>query len=213
MGTCGRQGGLMRGYDAMAAAVAAEGVEVVFGVLGASNDRMVHELVHRHGVRFVAARHEQGAVGMADGYGRATGRVGVATCEKGPGLTNTATAMTAARLSHSPVLLIAGDKVAGSRFGNMDIDQPPLIQATAGALQQVSTPASMAAEVQAAFRHVRLGLGPMALNVPMSLSESEMPEGWRYVPAAGSTAPAQAPVPDPRRVAAVASLLERSERP
>ena len=203
----------MRGFEAIAAAVAAEHVEVLFGVLGGSNDRMVHALVHEHSVRFVAARHEQGAVGMADGYSRATGRIGVATCEKGPGLTNTATAMTAARLSGSPVLLIAGDKVAGSRFGNMDIEQQPVIQATAGAFQQVNTPASMAAEVQAAFRHVRLGLGPMVLNVPTSLSESEVAEGWEYVPSAHALAPAQAPAPDPARVAAVAELLGRSRRP
>lgn len=203
----------MRGFEAMAAGVAAEGVEVLFGVLGGSNDRMVHELVHRHGVRFVAARHEQGAVGMADGYSRATGRIGVATCEKGPGLTNTATAMTAARLSGSAVLLIAGDKVAGSRFGNMDIEQPPVIQATAGAIQQVNTPASMADEVLAAFRHVRLGLGPMVLNVPTSFSDSEMPGGWEYAPSAGAVAAPQAPAPDPARVAAVAQLLERSRRP
>src|SRR5215469_4793948 len=154
MGTCGRQGGLMRGYDAMAAAVAAEGVEVVFGVLGASNDRMVHDLVTRRGVRFVAARHEQGAVGMADGYSRVTGKIGVATVEKGPGLTNTATAMTTARLSRSRVLLVAGDKVAGSRLGNMDIDQPPVIHATAGAMQQVNTPQTLADEVRLGFRHV-----------------------------------------------------------
>src|SRR5215831_10476565 len=170
----------MRGHEAMAAAVAGEGVEVLFGVLGGSNDRMVHQLVHRHGVRFVAARHEQGAVGMADGYSRATGKIGVATVEKGPGLTNTATAMTAARLSRSAVLLIAGDKVTGSRHGNMDIDQPPFIRATAGALQQVNGPETLAEEVRLAFRHVRLGLGPMVLNVPTSVSLAEMPDSWSY---------------------------------
>lgn len=203
----------MFGFQAMAAAVAAEGVEVLFGVLGGSNDRMVHELVTTHGVRFVAARHEQGAVGMADGYSRATGRVGVATCEKGPGLTNTGTAMTAARLSNSSVMLIAGDKVAGSRFGNMDIDQPPFIRATAGAMQQVNTPTSMAAEVEAAFRHVRLGLGPMVINMPTSFSNDEMPEKWEYVPSTRLLAGRQAPSPDAERVEAVAKLLERSERP
>jgi thiamine pyrophosphate-dependent acetolactate synthase large subunit-like protein len=203
----------MRGFQAMAAAVAAEKVEVVFGVLGGSIDRMVHSLVHDHGIRFVATRHEQGAVGMADGYSRATDRIGVATCEKGPGLTNTSTAMTTARLSGSSVLLIAGDKVAGSRFGNMDIEQPPVIQATAGALQQVNTPYSMAAEVQTAFRHLRLGLGPIALNVPTSFSESEMPEGWAYTASDQAVVPPQAPVPDPTRLAAVAALLGRSRRP
>ncbi len=169
---------MMRGYEAMAEAIALERVEVVFGVLGGSNDRMVHELVT--GAAFGSSpRHEQGAVGMADGYSRLTGRIGVATCEKGPGLTNTATAMTAARMSRSRVLLVAGDKVVGSRLGNMDIDQPPVILATAGAMQQISTPQTLADEVHLGFRHVGLGLGPLVINVPTSVSEAEMPDPGR----------------------------------
>jgi acetolactate synthase I/II/III large subunit len=202
-----------RGFEAMAEAVKLEGVEVVFGVLGATNDRMVHELVSTQGIRFIAARHEQGAVGMADGYSRATGKVGVATVEKGPGLTNTGTAMTTARLSGSRVLLIAGDKVAGSRLGNMDIEQPPFILATAGAMQQVNTPETLADEVRLGFRHVRLGLGPMVLNVPMSVSESELPDGWRYEPSSASLLSTQAAPPARERVEAVAQLLRESERP
>jgi thiamine pyrophosphate-dependent acetolactate synthase large subunit-like protein len=201
------------GYEALASAVAAEGVEVVFGITGGSNDRMVSELVARHGVRFVQTRHEQGAVGMADGYSRATGRIGVATVEKGPGLTNTATAMTAARLSRSSVLLIAGDKVTGSRHGNMDIDQPPFILATTGALQQVNASETLPQEVQLAFRHVRLGLGPIALNVPTSVSLAEMPDGWVYTPSTSAVPAAQAPAADPGRVAAIVELIRKSRRP
>lgn len=201
------------GFEALAGAVAAEGVDVVFGITGGSNDRMVSELVSRHGVRFVQTRHEQGAVGMADGYSRATGRVGVATVEKGPGLTNTATAMTAARLSRSSVLLIAGDKVTGSRHGNMDIDQPPFIRATAGALQQVNAAETLADEVQLAFRHVRLGLGPIVLNVPTSVSLAEMPPGWSYTPTAAVLPAPQAPAADPERLAAIVELVSRSSRP
>lgn len=189
---------MTRGYEALARALTLEGVDLVFGVLGASNDRLVHELVSRHGVRFIAARHEQGAVGMADGYSRATGRIGVATVEKGPGLTNSGTAMTTARLSRSAVLLIAGDKVTGSRGGNMDIDQHPFIRATAGALQQVSGPAALPAEVALAFRHLRLGKGPVALNVPTDVSEAAVPDGWRYRPSAADLPAAQAPSPTRR---------------
>jgi acetolactate synthase-1/2/3 large subunit len=201
------------GFEALASAVAAEGIEVVFGITGGSNDRMVSELVSRHGVRFIQTRHEQGAVGMADGYSRVTGKVGVATVEKGPGLTNTATAMTAARLSRSSVLLIAGDKMTGSRHGNMDIDQPPFIRATAGALQQVNGPETLADDVQLAFRHVRLGLGPMVLNVPTSVSLAEMPADWAYAPSAGVLPARQAPAADPERLAAIVELVKRSSRP
>ncbi len=204
---------MANGYEALADAVAAEGVEVVFGITGGSNDRFVGDLVARHGIRFVQTRHEQGAVGMADGYSRATGKVGVATVEKGPGLTNTGTAMTAARLSRSAVLLIAGDKTAGSRHGNMDIDQPPFIHATAGALQQVNSPDTLTDEVRLAFRHVRLGLGPMVLNVPTNVSLAQMPSGWSYSPSAAVLPAAQAPTADLARLTAVLELIRQSRRP
>ena len=204
---------MRRGFEAIAQALADEGVEVAFGVLGASTDRLVHELVNRHGVRFIATRHEQGAVGMADGYSRATGRIGVATVEKGPGLTNTATAMTAARLSRSAVLLVAGDKVTGSRLGNMDIDQPPVIRATTGAMVQVTGPATLAEEVALAFRHLRLGRGPIALNVPTDVSEAAVPEGWAYRPSATTLPGAQATPPDPAALRAVLERIRASERP
>ncbi len=202
----------MYGYEAIAQAVASEEVEVVFGVLGGSNDRMVHELVVKHNVRFVAARHEQGAVGMADGYSRVTGKIGVATVEKGPGLTNTATAMTTARLSRSRVLLLAGDKVVGSRLGNMDIDQPPLILATAGAMQQIHAPETLADDVRLGFRHVRRGLGPMVINMPTSISNAKTPEHWRYAPSVQDPATASG-APGPDQISELIQLIERSERP
>ncbi|MCS6800500.1 MAG: thiamine pyrophosphate-binding protein [Chloroflexota bacterium] len=194
-------------------ALAAEGVEVVFGVVGAVIDRMMLDWVTRHRRRYIAARHEQGAVHMADGYARATGRVGVAVVAQGPGLTNAATALTAARLSRTPLVVIAADKPAGSRLGNMDIDQPPIILATAGALQPISTPATAAEEIQLAFRHARLGQGPIVLQLSYDVAEQPLPAGWRYEPAERVLPERQAPLPDPRLVAEVAQLAERSERP
>jgi len=80
----------VKGYEALARALVEEGVEVVVGLMGGDNDNLIHE-VDRLGIRYVQVRHEQGAVGMADGYARATGKPGVATTTLGPGLTNAAT--------------------------------------------------------------------------------------------------------------------------
>lgn len=197
----------------VADALAAEGVEVVFGVVGAVIDRLMLDWVTRHGQRYVAARHEQGAVHMADGYARATGRVGVAAVAQGPGLTNAATALTAARLSRTPLVVIVADKPAGSWLGNMDIDQPPIILATAGALQPVSTAATAAEEIQRAFRHARLGRGPIVLHLAYDVAERELPATWQYQPSDRFLAERQAPRPDPARVEAVAHVIEASERP
>ena len=67
------------------------GGEVVFGLMGSGNLAVTNAIVAAGG-RFVSARHETGALCMADGYARVSGRLGVASVHQGPGLTNAITA-------------------------------------------------------------------------------------------------------------------------
>lgn len=203
----------MKAYDALADAIAAEGTEVVFGVLGDGNMYFMPRLVDHHGVRFVAARHEAGAVSMADGYFRATGRPGICTVTHGPGLTQTGTPLTAARLARSGVLLIAGDTAAAFRHHGQNIEQQPFALATAGAFQPARLPGTLAEDIQLAFRHVRLGRGPIVLNVGVDLQRSDLPGDWSYTPSAAVVAPPQLRPPDPAVLARVAELLTGARRP
>jgi acetolactate synthase-1/2/3 large subunit len=199
--------------EALAAAVAAEGVEVVFGVLGDGNLHWVPLLVERHGVRYVAVRHEAAAVAMADGYARATGRPGVCTTTQGPGLTQTATTLTEARRGRSPVVLIAGDTMRGFHDHAQDIAQEPYALATAGAYRGAGLPSTLAADVGEAFRHARLGRGPIVLSVPLDVQLGTVGEGWRATPSLRTVVAPQRQAPDPERVAAVAGLLAGAQRP
>jgi acetolactate synthase I/II/III large subunit len=207
----------MKGYEAIADALVAEGVEVVFGVLGGENDNLVHRLVEV-GVRYVPVRHEQGAVGMADGYSRATGRPGVATVTLGGALTNAATPMTAARLSGSQVLVLVGDKRPGDgpedRFGNQMIDQHPVLRATIGDFIELANERRITRDVQACFRKLRRGGGPIALNIPWPvLDASELPDDWKYTPAESVLPPEVKLSPDPAALATAVEWLTASERP
>jgi acetolactate synthase-1/2/3 large subunit len=92
--------------QALVSALAARGVEVVFGIPGVHTVEIYRGLLHS-GIRHVTARHEQGAGFMADGYARVTGKVGVAFVITGPGLTNTLTAMAQARADSVPILVIS----------------------------------------------------------------------------------------------------------
>src|SRR3712207_9054582 len=76
-------------------ALARLGVDTVFGLAGSGNFVVTNALV-AGGARFFSARHEGGAVAMADGWARVTGRTGVASVHQGPGLTNTLTALAEA---------------------------------------------------------------------------------------------------------------------
>ena len=82
------------------------GVDTVFGIPGAHTIELYKHMPD-YGIRHVAARHEQGAGYMADGYARASGRPGVCTLVAGPGLTNAASALGTAYADSSPVLVLS----------------------------------------------------------------------------------------------------------
>ncbi len=98
----------MNGADAIARALRDAGVDVAFGLPGVHN-MAFWPAFEAAGIRIVGSRHEQGCAYAADGYARATGKVGVALVTTGPGAANTLGAVGEAWASKSPVLVIATD--------------------------------------------------------------------------------------------------------
>ena len=74
----------MKVLEALAQAIAAEGIDHVFAVMGDANQDIIVELCEKHGLTYVHAHHEGTAVGMADGYSRLTGKIGLCTTTQGP---------------------------------------------------------------------------------------------------------------------------------
>ena len=116
--------------DVVGETVAAQGVRDAFGILGSGNLVVTNALV-RGGARFHHARHEGGAICMADGYGRVTGRVAVCSVHQGPGLTNTMTGLAEAAKSRTPVLVLSGETPAAALTSNFRIDQHDLVDPSA----------------------------------------------------------------------------------
>ncbi|MCX2952971.1 thiamine pyrophosphate-binding protein [Lentzea sp. NEAU-D7] len=98
-----------KGAESLLAVLAAHDVEVVFGLPGVHNLAIWEALRKHPGIRMIGVRHEQTAVYAADGYARATGKLGVAVVTTGPGAANTLGATGEAWASGSPVLVIATD--------------------------------------------------------------------------------------------------------
>ena len=98
----------MTGGEAVVRALAAEGVEVVFGLPGVQIMHIYDAFYNNPDIRVISCRHEQTTAYMADGYARSTGKVGVALVVPGPGAYNAAAGMSDAYASSSPVLLISG---------------------------------------------------------------------------------------------------------
>ncbi len=101
-----------------------EGVDVVFGYPGGAN-MPIYDAMLSYPVHHVLVRHEQGAAHMADGYARASGRVGVAMATSGPGATNLVTGIATAMMDSSPVVFITGQVAAhligGDAFQEVDV--------------------------------------------------------------------------------------------
>ena len=186
-------------------AAAGPGVPRAFGVVGSGNFHVTNALV-RHGVPFVAARHEGGAITMADAYARLSGTVGLVTVHQGPGLTNALTGLAEAAKSRTPLLVLAGE--ATSPASNFHIDQDALATAVGARAERVRSAETALADVTRAFHAAAEGR-TVLLNLPLPVQEAELREYRRPEPP-----PAREPAEPPHdRVLELAELLAAARRP
>ncbi|HYM58648.1 MAG TPA: thiamine pyrophosphate-binding protein, partial [Solirubrobacteraceae bacterium] len=155
--------------DSVGGALGRLGVDTVFGVTGSGNFVVTNALI-AEGAAFHAARHEGGAICMADGWARVTGRVGVCSVHQGPGLTNTMTGLAEAAKASTPVLVLAGDTPAAARLSNFRIDQHALVESVGAAAERVHSPASAAQDAARALRRAAAERRPVVLMMPIDLS-------------------------------------------
>lgn len=189
----------------------ARGVDVVFGIPGAHTIELYRGLAGS-GVRHVTARHEGGAVFMADGYARVTGKPGVALVITGPGLTNALTAMGQALEDSVPVLVISGVNrraTLGQGHGHLHElpDQGGMVRTLCPSFQ-VAAPEALEATLDQAFAALTTGRpGPVHIEVPIDV----MPLPCPSLPAPPDTL--ARPAPAPAQLAEAAALLNAARNP
>jgi thiamine pyrophosphate-dependent acetolactate synthase large subunit-like protein len=191
--------------EAVGRALASLGVDAVFGLLGSGNLTVTNAL-RDAGVPFHAARHEGGAICMADGYGRVTGRLAACSVHQGPGLTNTITGLTEAAKSRTPVLVIAADTPSAALRSNFRIDQAGLVEAVGAVAERVHGPQTAMADVARAVRRAKVERRAVVLMLPLDVQAAECD------PALPPPQPELAP-PRPGSVDALAALLANAQRP
>jgi len=163
----------MRVYEAIGETLKKLGVEATFGLMGDGNLRFMTHLAHELGMPYYAARHEGGAVAMADGYSRVTGRVGVCSVTQGPGVTNTLTALTEARKANTPMLLLAGDTAARILRHNQDVDQSAIFKSVGVAVARVRSPETLTIDLSRAFNQALAVQQPIAISIPTDMQGLE----------------------------------------
>jgi thiamine pyrophosphate-dependent acetolactate synthase large subunit-like protein len=202
----------MTGGQALVAALAAHGVDTVFGIPGTHNLEIYRHLP-AHGVRHVGTRHEQGAGYAADGYARSTGRVGVVVVTTGPALLNAAAAVGQAYSDSVPILVVSpGMPLRHPATGNGLLhetkDQQAALAAVAAASLRATSVAEIPVVVAQAFALMTGGRPrPVHLEIPLDVLEER---GAVRVPAAALPAPA---VTGPSALRAAADRLSCARRP
>ena len=144
-------------------------VEVVFGMPGGANLPLYDVLARKGGIRHYLCRHEQGAAHMAQGYARATGRIGVVLVTSGPAATNTVTALVDAKMDSTPVLVISG-QVARANIGKDGFQEADVVGITLPATKHneiVLNASEIERALEDAFRIATTGRpGPVLVDIP-----------------------------------------------
>ena len=158
------------------------GVKTVFGLPGGSVLDLFNEL-YQSPVNFILARHEQGATHMADGYARATGRVGCCVATSGPGATNTVTGLATANMDGVPIVCITG-QVPSSMIGNdafQEADTTGITRPVTKHNYLVKDPDDLPRIMTEAFHVASTGKpGPVLVDIPKDIQQgktsAEFPE-------------------------------------
>ena len=158
----------MRAVDAIMECLKAEGVEVVFGLPGGANLPTYDAFVDA-GIRHILVRHEAGGGHAAEGYAKATGRVGVAFATSGPGATNLITPICDAMMDSVPVVFITG-QVRTELLGTDGFQEADTIGITMPIVKHsfmIQNPQEIPRAIHEAFHLARTGRpGPVARRHP-----------------------------------------------
>src|SRR5690349_4648920 len=166
------------GAEILVDALVAEGVDTIFGYPGGAVLHIYDELWRaRDRVTHYLVRHEQGAVHMAEGYARSTGRVGVVLVTSGPGATNAVTGIANAYMDSTPLVVITG-QVPKHLIGTDAFQEVDTVGITRPCVKHnylVREAADLPAIVREAFHLARSGRpGPVVIDIPKDVSATRL---------------------------------------
>jgi len=203
----------MRAVDAIMECLKAEGVEVVFGLPGGANLPTYDAFVDA-GIRHVLVRHEAGGGHAAEGYAKATGKVGVAFATSGPGATNIVTPIVDAMMDSVPTVFITG-QVRTDLIGTDGFQETDTLGITMPVVKhsfQIRSPLEIPRAIHEAFHLARTGRpGPVVVDIPVDLSRAEIP----YGPATDLHLPGYQPTTDgnTKQIRQAAKAMASARRP
>jgi acetolactate synthase I/II/III large subunit len=203
----------MRAVDAIMECLKAEGVDVVFGLPGGANLPTYDAFVDA-GIKHILVRHEAGGGHAAEGYAKATGKVGVAFATSGPGATNLITPICDAMMDSVPVVFITG-QVRTELLGTDGFQEADTLGITMPIVKHsfmIQHPTEIPRAIHEAFYLARSGRpGPVLVDVPQDLSRAEI----EYEPVTDIRLPGYQPTVEgnQKQIRQAAKALAAARRP
>src|ERR1700761_4555713 len=203
----------MRAVDALMECLKAEGVDVVFGLPGGAN-LPTYDAFYDAGIRHILVRHEAGGGHAAEGYAKATGKVGVSLGTSGPGATNLVTPITDAMMDSVPVVFLTG-QVRTDLLGTDGFQEADTIGITMPIVKHsmmIQHPMELPRAIHEAFHIARTGRpGPVVVDIPQALSRADIP----YEPVDDVHLPGYQPTTEgnQKQIKLAAKALANSHRP
>jgi acetolactate synthase I/II/III large subunit len=203
----------MRAVDALMECLKAEGVDVVFGLPGGAN-LPTYDAFYDAGIRHILVRHEAGGGHAAEGYAKATGKVGVSLATSGPGATNLITPICDAMMDSVPVVFITG-QVRTELLGTDGFQEADTIGITMPVVKHsfmIQHPLEIPRSIHEAFHIARSGRpGPVVVDIPQDLSRADIP----YEPVSDIRLPGYQPTTEgnQKQIRLAAKALANSRRP
>jgi acetolactate synthase I/II/III large subunit len=203
----------MRAVDAIMECLKAEGVDAVFGIPGGAN-LPTYDAIYDAGIRHILCRHEQGAGHAAEGYAKASGKVGVALATSGPGATNLVTAIADAVMDSVPTVFITG-QVRTELLGTDGFQEADVTGITMPIVKHslmIQDPREVPAAIHEAFHIARTGRpGPVLVDIPQDLSRADI----NYEPVDSVHLPGYQPTTEgnAKQIRLAAKALANARRP
>ncbi len=209
-----KQNTQMIGAQAVVASLEAEGVDLVFGYPGGQAIKIYDALYDSKQLHHVLARHEQGAVHEADGYARATGKVGVVIVTSGPGATNTVTGIATAYMDSVPLVVITGQVPRGV-IGTDSFQESDIVGITMPVVKHsflLQSTDELTSTFREAFHIAASGRpGPVLIDIPSDILSESMTFNYPdkvNIPSYRPTYRGNA-----KQIRAAVARIERAERP
>ncbi|OSS42100.1 Acetolactate synthase large subunit [Desulfurella amilsii] len=204
----------LKGAEIFIECLKKEGVKHLFGIPGGAIIDLHDAIYKQKDIEFILTRHEQGAVHMADGYARSTGKVGVSLVTSGPGATNAVTGIATAYMDSIPLVVFTG-QVPTHLIGNDAFQEVDIVGITRSCTKHnflVKDVKDLAYTIKKAFYIAKTGRpGPVLVDIPKDVQtamyEFEYPDAIHlrsYNPTYHG---------NPKQIKKVAKVIEQAERP